>query len=238
MFRELLKRSSSRIPSQCAVCGAWPAQPVCEACVARFAQPLQRCETCALALTAAAQRCGICIRQAPALDACIAAVSYGYPWSQLILRWKFHGQSAWSGQFALLLRSTPWVEPALEQAHLLLPMPLSRQRLAQRGFNQALELARKLDAAKTDAHLLLRIKDTPAQSSLSRSARQASVRSAFAVAPLRTDALQGKRVVLLDDVMTTGASINAAAAALRAAGAAHVTGMVLARTEEEHQPGA
>lgn len=236
MLRELLERASERIPSQCAVCGAWPARPVCEACVARFAQPLQRCDRCALALSAPVRRCGACLRKPPALDACLAAVPYAYPWSGLILAWKFGGQSAWSAWFAQLVRSAPWVEPALEQSDLVLSMPLSRQRLRQRGFNQALELARKIDPSRADARLLLRIKDTPAQSTLKRSERLRSVQSAFAVAPLRQAELRGARVLLVDDVMTTGASLNSAAAALHAAGAIHVTGLVLARTDEPPDP--
>ncbi len=231
MLRALLKRATARVPGLCAVCGSWPAQPVCDACVARFAQPLPRCSSCALPLAAPATRCGACILQPPQLDACLAAVTYAYPWSGLIQNWKFGQHSAWSGPLALLLHSAPWVEPALEQTHLLLPMPLSRARLAERGFNQALELARRLDRTKLDPTLLLRIRDTPPQSALSRRERLRSVHGAFAVAPLRASALVGKRVVLVDDVMTTGASLNAAAAVLRAAGASHITGVVLARTE-------
>lgn len=137
----------------------------------------------------------------------------------------------WSATLAGLLRSMPWVEPALEAADLLLPVPLSRQRLQQRGYNQSLELARQLAPAKTAPGLLLRIRDTPPQSSLQRAERLRNVQGAFAVEPLRQTEVRGKRVVLIDDVMTSGASLFAAAQALRDAGAAHITGLVLARTE-------
>ena len=110
-------------------------------------------------------------------------------------------------------------------------MPLSRQRLQSRGFNQALLLARALKYEKTEAHVLLRIKDTPAQSSLDRVERLSSVKNAFAVDPLMAQRINGRRVVLVDDVMTSGASMHAAARAIRAAGATHITGMVVARTE-------
>ena len=144
---------------------------------------------------------------------------------------KFNSDPGWASTFATLLRSTPWVEPALENADLVLPLPLSRQRLQTRGFNQALALARALKPDKADAHVLLRIKDTPAQSSLNREERLASVKDAFALDPLLAPRIKGKRLVLVDDVMTSGASLYAAASALRSAGAAHITGMVIARTE-------
>jgi ComF family protein len=231
MLRSLLARLSNALPSQCAVCHAWPAQPVCDACVAQFAQPMVRCRTCALPLPAGVPQCGACLKSPPPLDACLAAVPYSYPWAELITRYKFGHSPGWAASLALLLRSTPWVEPAIEAADLLLPMPLSRQRLRERGFNQALELARQLAPAKTDTGLLLRVRHTPPQSSLQRSQRLLNLRGAFAVEPLRHAELHGKRVVLLDDVMTSGASLFTAAQTLRDAGAAHITGLILARTE-------
>lgn len=231
MLSRWLKKMLDALPSQCLVCRAWPAQSICEACVNRFAQPQARCQTCALALPAGVQQCGACIKEAPPLDRCLAAVSYDFPWSDLIVDYKFHQQPGLAGALTLLLRSTPWVEPALDAAHLVLPLPLSRQRLQTRGFNQALLLARHLAPDKVDDQLLLRIQDTPAQSSLTRSQRLDSVKHAFAVDPLRHKLLQGARLVLVDDVMTSGASLYAAARVLRAAGAAHITGLVIARTE-------
>ncbi len=177
------------------------------------------------------ERCGACIRHPPPLDACVAAVPYAYPWSGLIVRFKFHGQPGHADTLANILRHAPWVEPALDHAHHVLAMPLSTQRLRTRGFNQALELARRLAPDKTDPTLLLRIRDTAIQSTLSRPERLRNVRHAFAIEPHRVDELAGKRIVLVDDVMTSGASLFAAAAVLRQAGASHVTGMVLARAE-------
>jgi ComF family protein len=132
---------------------------------------------------------------------------------------------------ALLMRSAPWVEPALDLADMLLPMPLSSERLQERGFNQALLLAKALAPSKTKAGLLLRIRDTPPQSSLSRSARLNNVLQAFAMEPLQQSAVAGKRIVLVDDVMTSGASLSAAAQCLRQAGAAHIMALVFARAE-------
>jgi len=220
-----------RLPSQCAVCRAWPSRPVCDACVARFAPPTPRCATCAVPVPAGVPRCGECVRHPPPLDACLAACAYVWPWPGHIGEFKFQGQAGWAAPFATLMRSAPWVEPALERCDLLLPMPLSRARLRERGFNQALELARRLAPRKTDPALLLRTRDTPAQSGLTRAERLRNLRGAFAVEPLRAAELRDRRIVLVDDVMTSGASLFAAAQVLRHAGAAHVAGLVLARTD-------
>ena len=219
------------LPSQCMVCHAWPSQSICEDCVNRFAQPKERCRTCAVAVPLGVQQCGACIKNPPPLDGCLAAVSYNYPWAGLIVGYKFHEQPGRASAFALLLRSTPWVEPALDAAGLVLPMPLSRARLQTRGFNQAQLLARQLAPGKTEHRLLLRIKDTAPQSSLSRAERLDSLSHAFAVDPLLHRKVKGARLVLVDDVMTSGATLFAAARVLRAAGALHITGLVIARTE-------
>jgi ComF family protein len=230
MFRELIERASAAVPSQCAVCRAWPSQPLCEGCVTRFAQPVPRCRTCALAVPAGLARCGDCIVSPPPLDACVAAVHYEYPWSGCIAQFKFSAQPGWASSLASLLRATPWAEPAVEDASLVLPIPLSAARLRQRGFNQALELARRIAPRKVEAGLLLRIRETPMQSALPRAARLANMEGVFAVDPLRAARLAGQRVVLVDDVMTSGATLRAAAKAVKAAGASHVTALVLART--------
>ena len=231
MFRQLLCGLTRRLPSRCAVCHSWPSQPLCEACVSQFAQPVNRCHTCALPLPAGLRQCGACLTAPPPLDQALAAVPYAYPWSNLMVDFKFNQHTGWATSMATLMRSAPWVEPALDAADLLLPMPLSRQRLATRGFNQALVLARALEPSKVQPDVLLRIQDTPPQSALPRKERLLSVRNAFAVDPLQATRLQGRRVVLLDDVMTSGASLHAAARVVRLAGAAHITALVFARTE-------
>ncbi len=176
-------------------------------------------------------RCGQCLVRPTGLDAALAAVSYEYPWSDWVVSFKFHQYTARSRTMATLMRSAPWVDPALEAADLVIPMPLSQQRLAQRGFNQALLLANALCRCKVRPDLLLRIQDTPHQSTLPRRERLGSVKDAYATDPLLHEGVRGKRIVLVDDVMTSGASLGAAATALRQAGAAHITGLVIARTE-------
>jgi len=220
MFRQLLEGFAAAVPGQCAVCRAWPAQPVCEACVARFAQPRPRCRRCALPVAHAVAECGRCLAAPPPLDACHAALPYEFPWSMLVAQYKFGGQASWAASFATLMRSAPWIEPALDEADVVLPMPLSRERLAERGFNQALLLARALAPSKCEPALLLRVRHTQAQSELDLKGRLSNVQGAFAVEPLRHGALRGKTVALVDDVMTSGASLFSAAQALRQAGAA------------------
>jgi len=231
-FGALIRRARAALPGQCAVCRAWPAQPLCESCVARFAQPQPRCVTCAMPVPTGLRQCGRCVASPPPLDACYAAVSYAYPWSMLIGDYKFNGQAGWARAFARLMRSAPRIEPTLEQADIVVPMPLSRERLAERGFNQSLVLARRLAGPHARGGLLLRVRHTRPQAALDRRERLFNVKGAFMLDPLRADEVRGKQVVLVDDVMTSGASLFAAAEAVRAAKPARVTGLVLARTDE------
>jgi ComF family protein len=162
----------------------------------------------------------------------VAAVSYTFPWAGCITRFKFQADPSLARALAHLMRHAPWVEPALDTATLVVPMPLTPTRLRERGFNQALELARHLAPHKTHARTLMRSGDSAHQVGATRHERLEHVRDVFWVAAEQVSALRGQHVVLVDDVMTTGASIYEASRALRAAGAGHITGLVLARTEE------
>jgi len=231
MFTRLLSGLKvPRVPSQCRLCHAWPADAICEACVHQFAQPVPRCPTCALPVPAGTTACGACLRNPPPIDHCLSAVDYAYPWDVLIQHFKFQIEPGLARQLAWLMRAAPWVEDAIDSADLVLPMPLSPKRLKERGYNQALLLARHLAPDKTRYTLLLKVQDTPSQHSLKRAERLTALEGAFAVEPLLAPALRGKRIVLVDDVMTTGASLFTAAKVLKVAGAAHVTGLVFART--------
>jgi len=182
--------------------------------------------------------CGHCAVQPPPLDLAFAAIPYAYPWSTLVAGYKFGERHGWAGFFAGLLLQTPGLTEVfgdLGPEDWLLPIPLSAERLQARGFNQAWELCAALarqtpTLARTDARLLLRTRHTRPQSQLKRQERLANVKGAFQVDPLRAAQLRGRRVVLVDDVMTSGASLYTAAQALRDAGAAHITAVVLART--------
>jgi ComF family protein len=219
-------------PSRCAVCGAWPARPLCAGCLVRFGAPRNRCQRCALPLPQGVSLCGGCLREPPPLDRCFAAVDYAFPWSGLVGRFKFQGEPGWAATLARRMAGIPGFAEELAQVDLVLPMPLARGRLAERGFNQAWLLARRLAGAKADPLLLLRLRETASQTSLDRADRRRNVEGAFGLEPLRADAVRGRRVLLVDDVMTSGASLHAAAGVLRQAGAARVGAVVLARTDQ------
>ena len=221
---------SSALPSRCAICRHWPAQPVCEACIARFAQPRPRCASCALPVPDGVGRCGACLKNPPPLHRCLCAVDYSWPWKGLVARFKYQEQAGWDRQLAWMMRSATGAEDALHDADRVLPIPLARERLAERGYNQSWLLARQLAPDKADATLLLRIRHTPAQRTLPRSERLSNLQGAFAVDPLRAPEVRGRHLLLVDDVMTSGASLHTAARVLLQAGAAQVSALVLART--------
>ena len=240
-------RRWSALVSQCALCRSWPAEPVCQPCLARFNPEQRRCLHCALILPAdlsGSSRtlptlCLPCQRHPPPVTQTLAAVSYAFPWSGLIGQYKFANHPGWAPFLArLMLQNSAVIRclAALEPDDWVLPLPLSPQRLQNRGFNQSWLLARNLvqhsrTAARSDAQLLLRIRDTRPQSQLLREERLTNVKGAFMVDPLRAHQIVDRHVVLVDDVMTSGASIYTAARALHHAGAAQVTAVVLARTE-------
>lgn len=230
-MRARLDALLSRLPAVCEVCGAWPAQPVCVSCSGRFAPATPRCTGCALPVAPGIERCGRCLREPAAFDACHAALAYAYPWSGLIARFKFRDEPHWASALAQLMRQVPGIAKAVADADLVLPLPLSGARLAQRGFNQAAEIARRLAPGKLAHRLLLRTRDTAPQARLDRNERFRNVAQAFAVNPRKVHELRGQDIVIVDDVMTSGASIEAAALAVRRAGAARVTAVVLARTD-------
>ena len=236
MFRPIAARMTRWLaalpgtPAVCVVCGAWPSRTFCEECVRHFAQPVPRCRTCAIPVAGGIPQCGACLTDPPPLGACLAAVTYAYPWDRSIAALKFREQPGLANALGLLLRSAPWVEPLLEASDVLLPLPLSAQRLRERGFNQAALLARQLAPGITDTASLLRIRHTPALSGMDRKTRRANVRGAFAVEPARIGRVAGRHILLLDDVMTSGATLHEAARTLRRAGAANVSAIVFART--------
>jgi len=226
------------MPSRCAICRHWPAEPVCETCVTRFAHPVVRCLTCALPAPEGVLRCGACIQTPPPLARCLSAVDYAWPWRDLVARFKFRQQAGWDRPLAWLMRSATGAEDALHDADRVLPIPLSRERLAERGYNQSWLLARRLAPDKADPALLLRIRHTPSQRTLPRSGRLANLQGAFALDPMRAREVRDRHLLLVDDVMTSGASLHAAAQVLLQAGAAQVSALVLARTAAGDDDGA
>src|SRR2546425_4607606 len=220
------------LPSLCAVCRAWDRRRVCGSCLARFAAPQPRCRRCAAVVPPGTMQCGECLTAPPPFAHAIAAVDYGYPWDRLVAQLKFRDALDLGGVFAALLRGAVERSDA-PRAELVLPVPLSRERLRERGFNQAWELARRTARAlRMEAHasVLLRVKDTPHQLSLPRNRRAANVRGAFAVDARSARMLQGRSVAVVDDVMTTGTTFAEIARVLQRAGAREVHAWAVART--------
>lgn len=221
-----------RLPTQCALCRDWSHARLCEACITRFALPHPRCERCAIAVPAAVSLCGACTRQPPPFVRAVAAVDYVAPWDDLVRRFKFDAALDLADALARCILDAVG-RSAAPVPDWLLPVPLSAQRMRERGYNQAWELARRVARALPctgDAELLLRVADTPHQLSLPPAERAANVRGAFAVEPRRRHALRDRHVAVIDDVMTTGATLSEVARTLLQGGAASVQIWVLART--------
>ena len=224
--------SIADLPGQCEVCRSWSGGRLCSACCAAHAPAVPRCERCALRLHGSATVCGACLHTPPPQTRCRCVADYGFPWDRLIADFKFRGRVDLAPALAALLAQATAGAP---RPDLVLAVPLSPQRLAERGYNQAWELARRVarrHRLPADATLLSRPVDTAHQADLSRAARLANLRAAFLVDPHRRGLLQGRHVALVDDVLTTGATAREAASALLRAGAASVDVWVLARTPE------
>lgn len=223
-----------QLPSQCLVCHAWPcADVLCMACWQRFESRAWRCTGCAAALPGLnpeRPRCGACLRRPPVWQAGHAWADYAYPWNQLITRWKFGQQPALAAHFARWMRQDPAVQAAIANAQVLVPIPLSAQRMRERGYNPAAQLIQHLDNHKQRLHSLQRLRHTAAQSGLTRAQRLRNLRHAFEVPPAQRPQIAGQRVLLVDDVMTTGATLTTASHCLLQAGAAQVQVLCMART--------
>jgi ComF family protein len=229
-------RRGARWPGLCAVCHGWCRGALCSPCLDRFAGPRLRCGRCGLGLAAPAPACGECLADPPPFENGVCALDYAFPWDRLILAFKFNQRAELAAPLAGLLAEAAdaaIAAGAVQRPDLLLPVPLTPARLRQRGYNQAWELARRCGRAlgiETRVDALQRHDDTASQATLGRAERLRNLRSAFDAPAAARPALAGLRVALIDDVMTTGATARAAAAALRAGGAATVDLWVLART--------
>lgn len=231
------------LPGICQVCHAWPADPVCTDCRQRLAIPRRRCERCAAPLPGNQTQCGACLVDPDALTRCVAAVDYAYPWDRLIARFKFEGEPAWAHSLARLMADAPGAVDLWQGCDGVVPIPLTVTRLAERGYNQSWELAKALRRLAGDVpapwpQALVRLGQAPDQHRLSRGQRLNNLSGAFAARPAMVSRLAGARVLLIDDVSTTGATLRAAARALRQAGASQVSALVLARTPMDAIPAA
>ncbi|WP_321864185.1 ComF family protein [Burkholderia cenocepacia] len=250
--RKLAERvAAATLPNRCALCGNLSHAVICGACDAAYWNEARlRCDVCAVPLgvgharspagrhtgsgagRAVAYRCDACRTAPPPFDATLALADYRAPLDGLARGLKFHARLALGGEFAARLARLVDDTRGASGFDLVAPVPLSHRRLVARGYNQAWAIARPLArrlGVPADAALLARVADTAPQSRLDRHARRDNVMAAFAVA----GGVAGRHIALVDDVMTSGATLAAAAQALKAAGAARVTNLVALRTARD-----
>ncbi len=199
----------------------------CDADLPRLGGPL--CPCCALA-SPDAQPCGRCLAESPAYDLTHAALAYQFPADALVQSLKFRGELALAPLLGGLLGALARERLAAQGVAVdaVLPVPLAAQRLAGRGYNQAMEVARPVAralGAPLEARLCERVRDTASQTDLPWDARASNVRGAFRCAV----PLEGATLAVVDDVMTTGATLAELARTLKLAGAARVVNCVVAR---------
>ncbi|MCW3147386.1 ComF family protein [Stutzerimonas stutzeri] len=208
-------------------------QPLCSPCEAELPWLDGHCAVCAVPLPTHGLTCGECLQKRPSYDHVEAPWRFAFPVDALITRFKH--QARWPYGRLLGERLAHHLQHAfsdgLPRPELLLPVPLARRRLRQRGFNQAQMLAQWLGRAlaiPVDERVLERIVDTPPQQQLDAATRRRNLRQAFTVSASAT--LEGRHLALIDDVLTTGATAEALARLLKRAGAARVDVYCLART--------
>ncbi|MGB7815809.1 MAG: ComF family protein [Methylotenera sp.] len=197
---------------------------VCRACLNDLPwHPKTSCPQCGL--SSSGQVCGSCISSPPDFDATQAVFLYAYPIDAMMQRYKYGSLLNISQTFGQLLSQ----KINIDSVDLIIPMPMHHARIKERGFNQALEIAKVLTKnhkEKLDYKSAERQKLTPPQASLPLKKRVKNIKGAFKV----NGDLTGKRIAIVDDVMTTGASLNELAKTLKKAGASHVECWVIART--------
>ncbi|WP_207888141.1 ComF family protein [Pseudomonas sp. 30_B] len=221
---------------QCLLCGGLaehPALPLCSGCDDDLPWLAGHCTICALPLPVAGLTCGQCLRRTPAFQRVETPLRYGFPVDALITRFKHQANAPFGRLLAQLLARhlAHAFDEGLSRPDRLLPVPLSRQRERQRGFNQAALLAGWLAeplGLPVDNRTLRRIQDTPAQQGLDAATRKRNLRRAFAVAAGAR--IEGQHLALVDDVLTTGATAQFIARELHKAGARRVDVYCLART--------
>lgn len=225
------------LPSSCALCGGGCDGVVCAPCHGEHVAPRKaRCRRCAnpLGLDGDGRiECAVCLTEPRAFDATLAATDYSAPVDQLVLHLKFGGRLALAPWFAQMIGDTVRAERQFLLPNVLCPVPLGRQRLVGRGFNQALEIARPLSTllgVPLRPRLAIRALETPAQSGVAPDQRRRNIRNAFIVSPDALAMVRGQHIGIVDDVMTSGHTLNELAVTFKRFGAARVSNFVFART--------
>lgn len=224
------------LPCSCVLCSKTCKTLVCPDCHQQFFKDTtSRCDQCAIPISSAdnRQRCGDCLTSVPNFDHTIVVCNYAAPADQLILAYKFGHRLAIATLFAEMLRDAALKEHQQSLCELLCPVPLGGQRLVERGFNQSLEIAKPLShhlGVALYPKLLRRSRETAQQSSLHPDDRHKNVRNAFTLDSAAIELIRGKHIGVVDDVMTTGTTLNEIAGLLKRFGAAKVSNYVFART--------
>ena len=234
IFR-LTSRSSSvaSILSQdCALCGVRSRASLCKDChhdlPFRHALGCPRCN----APGSDSHVCGACLSDPPHFDETTSAFRYVYPLDRLVQAYKFNANLGLLPLFSDALVRAIRANNMHVPPDLVVPLPLAPRRLAERGFNQSVLLGARVSKAlglKFESCGMLRVRETPPQAGLNREARLKNARGAFDC----VQRLHGRHVAVIDDVMTTGATLSEAAKVLKKAGAARVSAWVIARAEED-----
>jgi ComF family protein len=221
-------------PPGCLLCGADAgADGICTPCRRDLPYNRHCCTGCALPLPAtdAGRLCGQCQRQPPPFQRVFIPLIYRPPVDHLVTSFKFDGRLDCGRLLGALLAEALPGEQQDESPELLIPVPLHNSRISARGFNQALELARPVGrklGLTVDCTTLTRIQPTPAQSGLRKPQRLRNLRTAFRL----NGRVSARHLVLLDDVVTTGATAATLAKLLLRGGARRVDLWALARTPE------
>lgn len=209
--------------ADCLLCGAYSGREnLCRECLAHLPYlPESKCSLCANPSTDPV--CGACLAKPPRFARTLAVFSYDFPIDALIQSLKYRGNLALATTFAhrLIDASKGFPEP-----DLLMPVPMHPSRLRERGYNQAAEIA-KIVSKKTGIAMVesRKTRDTPSQTSLPWDERERNVRGAFSCGMN----LESKHVAIVDDVMTTGSTLNELARMLQGQKAGEVSAWVIAR---------
>lgn len=231
MFDKIL---SFLFPSPCVVCQkpAGRNRFVCNSCKEHLTllKPGAFCKTCLAPLPSGAELCGKCLSNSPAYGQLVACVSYQGILRNSLHRYKFGGRSDLHTSFAMMM-CAQLLSFGCTDFDVVVPTPLSKERLRERGFNQAELIAKDIAKqfhAPCVSNALKKCRDTERQSELDMHQRDRNVRRAFALSS--PDAVRGKKVLLVDDIFTTGATMREAAKTLSAVSKS-VTACVLAKTD-------
>lgn len=226
MMRSLLNKCLifAQPGQDCLLCGAASGTHlVCPACHDELPRPASACPVCAA--PGSGEVCGQCLQHPPHFSRSVAALDYGFPVDKLIQAYKYHQQLALARLFGTLLSEA--VRHQARPDHLL-PMPLHPARLRERGFNQAHEIAKRIGKTlnlPATPGLARRVVNTASQATLDWDARKKNMQGAFAC----DKPLAGQHIALVDDVMTSGATLNELSKTLKRAGAGEISVWVVAR---------